>query len=478
MKTISLNEGGQKDFVTTPYRYSGYFGGIGAGKTFSGIARGLNLSQQPKVPGSLYGPRGMITAVNYPNLMDAVLPQFFDIIEGTDLLVSYERQRKIAHLKNGAEIYFRSLDDPNNIRGVELAWFFIDEGRNVDRRSWDILVGRLRQKGYEHQGWVCSTPNGWDWMWQLFHDDSPDKLDSAKWYGASTMDNKSNLPEGYTEDLATAYNGDWYRQEVLGEFVGLMAGAVYPHWRPGEYAVELAYDPTLPLYSFWDFGIGDLGVCLFAQIDHVEYPAEDGRTLYKKRLKFLDAIEAKDWTAADWAQAWHKWLDLNTGGRKPNMNVGDPAGRQRQMASGTSVMDALAAEGVTVIPAPKKPQDYAIRILDNMMAGDLVLVDQGKCSRLSAAFATHHWKVDDNGNRIGTSAIHDWTSHFSDAARYGATSLLSYFPTLSDKPEAQAFESNQMGYLLDQIDNPETGWIGDDLEGEKPLLWTPTVLVP
>jgi hypothetical protein len=475
VKRIELNEA-QKGFVHTNNRYAGFFGGIGAGKTFTLILRALELAQQPKPEGAMYGPRGMITATNYPNLMDAVLPQFFEIIEGTDLLISYERQRKIAHLKNGADIYFRSLDDPNNIRGVELAYFAIDEGRNVDRRSWDILVGRLRQKGYDHRGWVCSTPNGWDWMWQIFHEDSPEHLPQAKWYGASTLANAENLPKEYIDDLALSYNGDWYRQEVLGEFVGLMAGAVFPHWHPKTHTTEITYDPELPLYSFWDFGIGDLGVCLFAQIDHLELPQPDGRTFFKKRLKFLDIIEAKDWTAADWAQAWHDWLDLNTGGRKPNMNIGDPAGRQRTMVSGTSVMEALSAEGVNVIPAPKKPQDYSIRILDNMMAGNLVLADGAKCARLSGAFATHHWKTDDNGTRVGVTPIHDWTSHFADAARYGAAVLLSFRPEITEKPPGEAFHTGQMGYILDQIDNPETGWIGDEQEGEKPLLWTPVAL--
>jgi hypothetical protein len=474
-KEITLNPK-QREFVNTPLRYSGYFGGIGAGKTFSGILRGLQLSQQKKPEGALYGPRGMITATNYPNLMDAVLPQFFEIVEGTDLLIRYEVQRKIAHLKNDAQIYFRSLDDPNNIRGVELAWFFIDEGRNVDRRSWDILIGRLRQKGYDHKGWVCSTPNGWDWMWQLFHEDSPDKLPQAQWYGAPTDLNRDNLPEGYVEDLALSYHGDWYRQEVLGEFVGLMAGAVFPHWVPSKYAVEVNYDPELPLYSFWDFGIGDLQVVLFAQVAHIPIQMPDLSIRWQKELRFIDLLEAKNRTAAQWAQEWHNWLDRNTAGRRPNLNIGDPAGKQRAH-TGTSVMDDLAAAGVVVVPAPKKPQDYAIRILDNMMAGDLVKVDKDNCSRLSAAFATHHWKTDDNGNRTGTTAIHDWTSHFCDAARYGATLLFGYNQEVTGPPEREPYNAAQYGWVEQQLDslaNKEDHWIGEG--DEEPVLFSPLVL--
>ena len=35
--------------------------------------------------------------------------------------------------------------------------------------------GRLRQQEYNHAGWVCSTPNGFDWMFDFFHPDSPNQ---------------------------------------------------------------------------------------------------------------------------------------------------------------------------------------------------------------------------------------------------------------------------------------------------------------
>ena len=109
------------------------------------------------------------------------------MVDGTGLLIDYSRQDKKALLvptnddgvpdrrlvkKNGegaVEILFRSLDQPNWMRGLELSWFGIDEGRHIDGEAWDILYGRLRQKNYIHRGFVCSTPNGYDWMYQKFH---------------------------------------------------------------------------------------------------------------------------------------------------------------------------------------------------------------------------------------------------------------------------------------------------------------------
>jgi hypothetical protein len=470
MKEIVLNEGSQKDFVNTDERYAAYIGGLGSGKTFAGIVRGLKFSQQPKPPGTNIGPRGVCAAINYPVLMDVVLPEFWEITEGTGLVKQYIKSEKKAILRNGAEILFRSLDQPDKMRGLKLAWFFIDEGRHVTRKAWDILVGRLRQPGYAHGGWVCSTPNGYDWMWELFNEESPFHLDSAQWFGASTFANRDHLPAEYIDDLQVSYSGKWYEQEVLGKFVGLMSGAVFPEWDPVEYSRPLAYDPSLPLYSFWDFGVGDLGVCTFAQIEHKEEQTPTG-VKYIPYLYILDTIEAQDWGAAEWAQAWHKWLDDNAGGRRPTSSWGDPAGRQRSQATGTSVIDALRAHSVPVNPAPKKAPDYGILILRNMMAGGRVFVDKEKGARMGAALSTHKWSTDDQGNRIGNQPVHDWTSHFASTLRYGAASLLSHFPKRASKPVEEA-PPYSMKHIEDQILRPDPGnWLGPKRSGK--IDWMP-----
>src|SRR6266498_4634690 len=144
---------------------------------------------------------------------------FFALMDGAGLwktgseTTSWEKSKKRARLvadcgcadrrkcKHESIILFRSLDRPNWMRGVELSWFFIDEGRHVTRNAWNILWGRLRQKGYEHAGWVCSTPNGYDWMYDLFHPESDGQLPGAEWFGASTMANKDNLDDDYIKSL-------------------------------------------------------------------------------------------------------------------------------------------------------------------------------------------------------------------------------------------------------------------------------------
>lgn len=476
-KSIVLNPGAQQEFVRNSHRASAYIGGLGSGKTFAGIARGMQFAQQPKAPDTVWGPRGCIAAINYPVLKDVVLPQFLDMVEGTGLLKEYRKAENKAVLTNNAEILFRSLDRPNWMRGLELSWFFIDEGRHVSKEAWDVLYGRLRQRGYRHAGWVCSTPNGYDWMWERFHPDSPHKLEDATWYGAPTFENR-HLPTEYIASLEASYNGRFYEQEVLGHFVGLTEGAVFFEWEPKTALTDVPYRPDLPLYSEWDFGMGDLNVVIFFQLDWVPKVLPGGEKVSVPVKRCIGAMEASDRTSGEWARHFISYCEA-TYGELPAQNFGDPAGRQRNQVSGTSVITDLAANGIIITPAPKKPVDHAVRILNNMMGDGRVLVDRTNCERLGAAISSHKWQLDGNGTRSSNTPVHDWTSHYCDALRYGTTVLISNFPTRSPSKPRGGYELGTYGNVFEQvIRNAETKdhWLGP--QPAKEVTWAPGIIRP
>lgn len=492
-KTLGLNPGAQKAFFDDVSRAVAYIGGLGSGKTYAGIAKGLAAAQQHIPPDAFHGPRGCIAAINYPVLRDVILPQFFEMLDGTGLWktgeqeTSYIKSEKLARLKancrcrdrakckHEAHILFRSLDQPNWMRGLELSWFFIDEGRHLDGEAWDILYGRLRQKGYTHQGWVCSTPNGFDWMWQKFHPDSRKRLDGSRWHGAPTMDNASNLPQEYVDSLLATYEGRFLRQEVYGEFVGVVEGAVFFEWDHRRHTGDVPFDPALPLYSLWDFGYGDLGVVVYAQLAWDKKEPRPGVTLEVPRWQVLAALESTDRTSEEWSRI-HKAHCLDRYDRLPAMNICDPAGRQRNVATGRSTIEEFAAHGVIMVPAPKKPIDYAIGIINNMLAGDRVQVDQTQGERFAAAMASHKWPLDGAGNKTGTKPVHDWTSHFCDAFRYGTTLLLGHRPKRSEEKPKGGFPPGTIGHVVQQLLREPEGWLGEAQEPQ--VVWTPGLVGP
>jgi hypothetical protein len=480
---LKLNPGAQADFVRSEAKFSAYIGGLGSGKTWAGIAKGLKYALQPKPSGVFHSPHGIIAAVSYPALRDIIIPKLQEVMYLTNLAEwerDYKKSEKELTLKNGAIIRLRSLDRPDNIiRGPEYTWAFIDEGRNVALNDWKLITGRLRQPGYQRGAWVASTPNGFDWMYQVFHPDGDvhqTEYPEAEWYNAPMRENLY-LDEDYLQMMEQSYSGRFYEQEVLGKFVGIVQGGVFPDWDPREGLVDLNYRPDLPLYTFWDFGIGDPGVCIFAQVEwKLTDPPPGMKAVKLPWLHIIGVVEAKDWPAKQWAEAYHTYLAEHfPHGTMTRADYGDPAGMQRNPSTGTSVIQDLNSAGVGIAPVPKRSQDYALRILNNMMASKRVLVDQTSAKRVSDAFASHKWKLDKDGVRVGENPVHDWTSHIVDAVRYGATVLLPFNPRSEDQVEAQeAFTPKMYGHVFEQLTaHPTKHWMGS--RGKKRPTFVPTI---
>lgn len=498
-KVLQTNPGAQRDFVMNAHRASAYIGGLGSGKTWAGVVRGLKFAQQPLPADSMWGPRGLIGASSYGVLRKVIQPQFFEVMEGTDLwktgkrttswVKSEMKARLVANCSckdrhacdHEVEVFLASLDDPDELRGMELSWFYIDEGRNTSKLAWEVLWGRLRQQGYNHAGWVCSTPNGFDWMYDQFHPESPVALPDAEWYGAPTYENK-HLPPEYVAGLEAQYSGRFFEQEVLGRFVGMTQGAVFFSWTPRDAGGDVPWDPTLPLYSEWDFGMGDQNVVLFFQLAWNERRSVSStETLLVPEKRYVGAMEAAERTSSEWAVEFHQYCDTHFNGRRPKMNVGDPAGRQRNQVTGTSVITDLAAHGIRIAPAPQKPVDYAVRILNNMMEDHRVLVDHRNCLRLSQALSSHKWKLDSAGTRTSNTPVHDWTSHYCDAVRYGTTVLIPERPVSKVPEPDEGFEPGTYGNVFEQVIKSaerasQEHWLGPQPTEE--VVWRPGIIRP
>lgn len=204
----------QWDFVHCRTRFNFYVGGVGAGKTTAGSMRAILRAVEH--PGSL----GLIGAPTHPTLHHATARTFFALLP-EQLIAQYSKSEGQILLRNGAEILLRSLDQPDRMRGLNLAWFWVDEAPLCGYYAWQVLKGRLRQKGYETAGWATGTPHGRDGFARDFELAS---RPGHTLYRASTYANAHNLPPGYIEELG--YTGAFAQQEVLGLFVAF-EGLVY-----------------------------------------------------------------------------------------------------------------------------------------------------------------------------------------------------------------------------------------------------------
>ncbi len=227
----------QQDFLDSTRPYRGFVGGRGAGKSFIGA---LDLMLR-SVPDRLF----MVVAPTYPMLRDSSLRAFVDIARRYDYLRDISKGDMRATLGNGAEILFRSADDPERLRGPNLSGAWIDEASLVHRDAFDIVIACLREGG--EQGWLsCTfTPKGRaHWTYDVFGKDNP----QAQLFHASTRDNPF-LPDTFADTLQSQYTSAFAAQEIDGQFVDLGGTVARREW----FSVVDAAPVKARRVRAWDF---------------------------------------------------------------------------------------------------------------------------------------------------------------------------------------------------------------------------------
>jgi phage terminase large subunit len=222
--------------------------GRGAGKTFAGAVRSTVYAC--KYPESI----GMVVGLTTDKVRDTILPTLrsvfraFGMREGTHYEYN-KTERTLTFLFNGSQMFMRSAEEPENLPGPSLAWFWLDEYRKMPFRVWEALLPTLRQKGFPHQAWMTSTPAGrahWSrmiWFPKAYaaEFDVPVYERAAgtyRSYRAKTKDNPHNGAEFYSSLLSTYGEGTQLaRQELEGEEV-VMEDLVYPIWDSKRHVVH------------------------------------------------------------------------------------------------------------------------------------------------------------------------------------------------------------------------------------------------
>mgnify|MGYP003148280244 FL=1 len=219
---IDLNPN-QAKFLNDNSPVVGFYGGIGNGKTYAGILKGLERVLDPSEPPQL----GMISRLTYPELRDSTQRTFFELTHMFGLLpgihYEYNKMENRVSFINGHEIVFRALDDPAKLLSINLGWFYIDQAEEVTEEVFLTLLGRLRAVT-KPQCWITGNPLGHNWVWHRF---IHDPVDGNVMYNAVTSENKDNLPPGYIDSLKKNYNEIWINRYLYGSW-DAFEGQIYP----------------------------------------------------------------------------------------------------------------------------------------------------------------------------------------------------------------------------------------------------------
>lgn len=209
----------QDAFVFCSDRFTAFIAGIRAGKTFAGTVKAI---MQATKRGGL----GMVVSPTYPMARDIAVRMFRDL--AGEALIDFNKTEMRAVMANGAEVLFRSADNPENLRGLGLTWAWIDEAALCPKETWDIVIGRLSEGGSAGPCWITTTPKGRNWVYE--------RSTAMTVFRAKTEDNPYLDPE-FVASLRAAYVGKFAQQELDAEFVGF-EGLVYEEFDRGIHVHE------------------------------------------------------------------------------------------------------------------------------------------------------------------------------------------------------------------------------------------------
>lgn len=382
-------------------RYRGAWGGRGSAKTrtfaMMTAVRGYEWGKAGKSGQILCG-REFMNSLDDSSLEEvkaaiASVPWLNDYYELGDKYIK-SKDGRISYVFAGLR---RSLDSLKSKARLILAW--IDEAETVSEAAWRKLIPTVRETDSEI--WVTWNPESKESATHKRFRLSPP--DDAKIVEINWEDNPwfpDVLDRERLEDKAK--RPDIYDHVWGGDFLVHAEGAYY--------AVEMrnakdenrigivAYEPSVPVTTAWDLGVGDSTAIWFAQ--HVG-----------AEVRLIDYYESSGVGLDHYARV------LQEKGYIYKEHILPHDVRVKELGSGKSRLETLDSLGVRPVSiAPQLMVDDGIQAVRSMLPN--CWFDFEKCERGIDALRQYHREYDDNGKVWRSRPSHDWASHGSDAFRY------------------------------------------------------------
>ena len=404
-------------------RFKGFSGPIGSGKSFALVYEALLLSRMN--PGLL----GLVGAPTYRMLEDATQRTFFEVLATENIDYSFHKQENRVRLAaTGSEIIFRSMENPDRLRGPNLAWFALDELTYTREEAWKCMVGRLRHpRARRLCGCAVWTPRGFDWVYEQF---VARRAGDCRLIQSPAGENV-HLPKDFYDGLRDVYAERFFRQEVQGEYLDVFGGNAYYAFSE-ENISEVSYDRELELCWALDFNVDPM-CSVIAQI--AEEPRSRNWHPYSpdpRRLRVIDEIVLPDSnTEAAAAECIRRTEEFCQHRLPVRLGIyGDASGNSRSTKSSRTDYQVLAEifrhDGRYQISMRQNRSNPGVRdrvnTMNNMLrsaSGFHGIEIHPRCRELIRDLRQVKWRRDAAGNPTGELDKSDSRrTHVSDALSY------------------------------------------------------------
>lgn len=318
-------------------------------------------------------------------------------------------QDMMIRFKNGATWQLIGSDNFDSIVGSPPVGLVFSEYALADPRSWAYLRPILAQ----NQGWAVfiTTPRGKNHAHGLYKM----ALDDPDWFAEVSTVAKSNVftPEQLEKErreLIVEFGPDegeaLFQQEYYCSFDGMVIGSYYgtiiDQLDRDEHICNVPYDPSLPVWTSWDLGVGDAtGIWFF------QYRTD------MREIRVIDYYEASGEGLAYYAK------ELN---RRPYHYAGHIMPhdiRVRELGTGRSRYEMAQELGIKPITIARSlPVDDGINAVRSILPK--CYFDKKKTAQGLEALRSYRKEYDEKRKEYKNKPYHDWTSHGSDSFRYFA----------------------------------------------------------
>lgn len=442
----------------TEHEVQAIMGPFGSGKSSASIVKLVEHGATiPAMRDGMIRARYLVARNTYRELQDTTIKTFFKWFP--PIHCGNYNESKNTYMMRGMgergpfdiEILFRALDRPDHVGhllSLELTGAWLNEVREFPWSLIGPLFGRLgrfppRDEVPTYLKLLMmdtNPPDNDSEFYKFFEIKKPQNAVLYKQPGGRSKDaeNLDNLEAGYYDSLANILSEDEVKVYVDGEYGFIRTGkAVYPAYRDSLHCREFDFDPRLPIYRGWDFGLTP--ACVFAQFP----PGGQLRYGYE-----LCATRAG---ADAFSGVVLKFCRTTFSRDQQYIDVGDPAGEAASQTDEVSCFDILQGKGIDIRGGEQTLEirigsvDLALRSLTDH--GEPQLLVHPRCSTLRKGFQGGYQyrrliTVDSAGElRYSDKPDKNRYSHPHDATQYVAAEIFA--PLLRDRESQLRSERQQ-----------------------------------
>ena len=325
-------------------------------------------------------------------------------------------------LPGGAQVRIFGADNPDALRGLYFDGVVLDEVAQMDPQVWGEII---RPALADRQGFAVfvGTPKGTNLFYRLYTHACAAMLESVSgWYAALyRVDETGVIPEAELNALKSEMSEEAFRQEFLCDFAAALPGAYYGRHmeaaRNEGRITTVLHEPSLPVITVWDLGIGDSTAIWFAQ-------------QLRNEVRLIDYYEASGVGLEHYAKV------LKDKPYTYDRHLFPHDVRVAELGSGKTRLETLRGLGISGKDVANIPVDDGINAVRMLLPR--CWFDAQKCARGIDALVQYQTEWDDKLHIFKAKPRHDWTSHAADAFRYLAVGLRRVEFITPDRPHMPA----------------------------------------